>query len=938
MDYQTARDNLINLLCCSVEALSITDLRKLVKKRYLQWHPDKNKDNPERFVDNFRLLKESFDVYVKGPPTDSGCFFSEDLHCDEEWDPSWDSDESDYNSTPFDDDFFHASPKKNFAVPEELRLFFRSKTNRRAGKVFMLFTFSDSLHRQCLEKFSKDDFIQTFYMFAGRTNKEIYACLILTHLEIRLLDLKKRARGSSLKTCEVFYSVNKFKLLDKLYDMYKEPVYTSGPKLEKSTKEETNFNNKQLVDFALSHEITDIFKLMYEYAHLADPCDRPECSKDHEDDHISEVINAKRFVLLPDRKKVCRNAIDCVSAKVFTQLSQLSNLKWFEIKARELGDRITEISDTRTFGEAYYWWQYVIGRQNFFNIMAFIIAIFTDTKCKLNFSAKKRYICFRGPYNCGKTTMAAAICKLFDGVNINLNVSKDRLPFYIGSAIGKRFVLFDDVKGYENRHNLPTGTGVSNLDDMREHLDGKIEVQLEKKNQNPVQQIFPSGIITMNQYKLPNSLKIRLNVIDFLPCPMYKKHRYLVTPETIYIAMALDNLIPAEEHVLRYIARQKDRWLQEHTQGCSCIQVSMGLVLGTIASSITLEAVLEFAADAAIAGLGLVTYLVENALTFAITAGSILLQIGYYAVPTTLAVLPYIATALPGLALGYFVVNNPILTGAILFSGLAIGGAAVAATSLHQTAPRQVGGPGVSYTFNPSEGQVQRARFETQSVDEWEPFTLGEFEYELDTAQPSTDVALYDPQGSLVSDIYNRGIDTILYLYRRREEIARTAREIYQIGQSAYRGAQFGIEIGGQAIRYTAAGARQVRKIVQSAGDSLSGVGEYLTTKSTASSAKNNTLTTVGYAGLTLDDLLIGLADCQPSCNVRFMQRRKRLPTKRKMRVQSRPRKRRTVRSNANKVRSVRKTKQVLRKVQKTATRRRVRNKTRSVSKRRTKS
>lgn len=583
MDYSTARDTLIRLLCCSVETLNPDTLKRLVKKRYKLWHPDKNHEDPERYRQQFMDLNEAYKVFQKGPE-DSGTFScAEDIFCHEEWDETWEAGStgsSDYNSTPFDDEFFNASPKKNYAVPEELRLFFRSKTNRRAGKLFMLFCFRDDLHKKCLDSFSKIDIIKSFVCFAARTNKEIFCTLLMTHNEIRLMDLKKYTRKHMLMNCELFYAVHQFKLIDKLYEMYKEPVFTWGVPLEKKVKEEIAFNHKQLVDFANSHDITDVYTLMYEYAHLADPCDRSEVTKDHEDDHTMEVINAKRFVLLPDRSRVCKNAIECVIAKLYRLLSQMSNTQWLEMRSREFSERLLQVTDPTIFGEAFYYWKYCIKKPMFFDCMSFIIGKFTSSNCKTLNKSKARYLCLVGPYNCGKTTFAAAVCKFFEGVNININISKDRLPFYIGAAISKRFVLFDDVKGYKPKKympDLPTGNGISNLDDLREHLDGKIEVQLEKKNKNPVNQIFPQGIITMNLYKLPSSLKIRLHVLNFEPSAMYKRHRFPVTMDTIFIAMAIDNLVPCDKEFIAHIMKNKDRWMTDHRSKCSCIpKVSNG--------------------------------------------------------------------------------------------------------------------------------------------------------------------------------------------------------------------------------------------------------------------------------------------------------------------------------------------------------------------------
>lgn len=145
MDFTQARSALIKLLCVSVDSLNVKELSKLVKKRFLLWHPDKNAGN-DVFCENFRTLHAAWTRFKLGrnwaPPeseedeSDGPGLGAEDLFCHEQWDPDWETDDdedTEYNSTPFDDDFFNASPTKNFAVPEPLRLFFRSKSNRRAG-------------------------------------------------------------------------------------------------------------------------------------------------------------------------------------------------------------------------------------------------------------------------------------------------------------------------------------------------------------------------------------------------------------------------------------------------------------------------------------------------------------------------------------------------------------------------------------------------------------------------------------------------------------------------------------------------------------------------------------------------------------------------------------------------------------------------------------
>lgn len=690
MEYYTAKSNLIKLLCCNIETLSDEDLRKLVKKRYKAWHPDKNSANPDRFKEEFITLNESYKIYRAGP-RDSGHFSGDgdDLRCDEEYDSSWEksSDDSDYNSTPFDDDFFTASPKKNFAVPDPLRMFFRSKTNRRAGKFFMLFTFADHIHRKALEDFSKCNICKSFVLFEGRTNKEIFCCILVTVNEVRLIDVRKYIKKYSINNFELFYSVKVLQLLEECSNLYGEPQYESGEKLKKKTVEEKHFDNRALVDFAISHEYTEVYVLMYEYAHLADPCDRPDCTKDHEDDHAEQVVNAKKYVALSDRKKVAKNAIDCVIARMYRQLSSLTNLQWIEIKSRDFSERLSLIEDCKIFGQAYYYWKYVITREVFYDIMSHIMSKLTKIETKQPISRKKRYVCLRGLYNSGKTTFAAAICKFFDGVNVNVNVSKDRLPFYLGAAIGKRFVLFDDVKGWKSHHDLTTGPGLNNLDDLRDYLDGHIEVQLEKKNQNPVNQVFPMGIITMNKYTIPGSLKIRLKVVDCFPSSAYVRHPYPVTMDTIYLAMVMDNLIPCDKHFIAHFLKKKDEWIEKHQKTCCCLKVSHVFIMGIILS--TLGAALSAIGGAlASAGAAVVSGLASAGLYLGLITQTFALSVEGTALVSGLALSAEFAAniAAPGITLtatGYAIttLGYSVLAGGALFAFASTVGGLVAGLS-----------------------------------------------------------------------------------------------------------------------------------------------------------------------------------------------------------------------------------------------------------------
>ena len=293
---------LCKLLCCNVDHMKTDDLRKLVKRRFRQWHPDKNHDNPHQFVNEFRELKKAWDVFNgqdsyeeeeevdSGRPSTSG-MTADDLYCDEEMEFSSDSD-SEYNNTPFDDEFFIPSPKKEFAIPEGVKEFFRSKSNRRASKLFMIFT-PLSNEKGVIRLFEINNVylgvIKVFLAYKIRTNKDIYCVVVSFNTDRRISDVKLSCRKCAMLPFEVFYAVKLSKMLTYLKTEYGEPVIVKvspDPEPEKRP-EGSKFNHRLLIDFALSHQISDPLELMYEYAHLGTSCDRKseEITREHEEDH-----------------------------------------------------------------------------------------------------------------------------------------------------------------------------------------------------------------------------------------------------------------------------------------------------------------------------------------------------------------------------------------------------------------------------------------------------------------------------------------------------------------------------------------------------------------------------------------------------------------------------------------------------------------------------
>lgn len=585
MDFFEARDNLINLLCINVDNYGLPAIKRYVHKRYLLWHPDKNPTNPDEYRLNFEKLKDSFDIYCKykNSNNDSGifeeptCSFSpDDLFCDEEIPESSSEEETgSYNESPFDDEFFNASPTKDFAIPEYLKEFFRAKSNRRAGKLFLIFSTQRNVEfSEIFYNLNKN--INYFASWTARTNKDI--CIILTWYQNdwRLIDVKKNIRKAGIQPATVVYAVKFQKVLTLLHNELGTPKFEpfSKEKIKKETQPENlKFNHKKLVDFCISNEINDFFDCMYEYAHLADPCDRKidDITKEHEDDHTEHVENAKIYVHMSDRKRIAKNACDAVAAKMFAALKNLKNIDFLNEKCRTLGNSLTEENDCETFGLADFYSNYIL-KLKFKVLATTILAAF------IHGVPKSRWVGLRGPYGCGKTSFASGFMKLFEGVSININADRGRLPFYLGSAIGRRFILFDDVKGRQCRYPplLSTGYGFDNLDDLRDHLDGHIAVQLEKKNQNPINQVFPCGIITCNMYIIPPALKERIKFFLFkTDKELYKKHPVSVSMETIFIALVLNDLLPVESHVRSHIIKKRDEWWRMHNQTCSCHKVSM---------------------------------------------------------------------------------------------------------------------------------------------------------------------------------------------------------------------------------------------------------------------------------------------------------------------------------------------------------------------------
>uniref|UniRef100_A0AAU7E3G4 DNA 3'-5' helicase n=1 Tax=Lemniscomys rat polyomavirus TaxID=3141921 RepID=A0AAU7E3G4_9POLY len=273
---------------------------------------------------------------------------------------------------------------------------------------------------------------------------------------------------------------------------------------------------KMIQDFALELKTEDVHLILGYYLEFVPEVTAcTKCSKGekmHKKFHLYHRDNARLFKDCRNQKNICQQAADAVIAQRRVRVATAS-------RQELLTDRFTELfeimNDIVTSENIDIWMAGVAWFSCLHNDIDQLIVDYIRTVVEN--VPKKRYYLFVGPVNTGKTTLAAALLDLCGGRSLNINLPFDRINFELGMAIDQFTVLFEDVKGQGARDNtLPTGQGVSNLDNLRDHLDGSIKVNLERKHVNKKTQIFPPGIVTMNEYYLPKTLLIRFTrVIGF---------------------------------------------------------------------------------------------------------------------------------------------------------------------------------------------------------------------------------------------------------------------------------------------------------------------------------------------------------------------------------------------------------------------------------------
>nr|QXP80951.1 large T antigen [Squirrel monkey polyomavirus]QXP80957.1 large T antigen [Squirrel monkey polyomavirus]QXP80963.1 large T antigen [Squirrel monkey polyomavirus] len=289
-----------------------------------------------------------------------------------------------------------------------------------------------------------------------------------------------------------------------------------------------NVSWKLIGEYALSIMCDDLFLLLGLYKEFAvNPSTCSKCDQkvivDHYKYHSLHYANAMLFTDCKNQKAICQQAVDGVLAFRRVQTAQLTRkqllAKRFEYHFNKLEQVFSAKSEVciETYMAGVCWFECLLPEVNMKNF------ILQYLECVVQNVPKKRFWCFTGPVNTGKTTLAAALLDLCGGKSLNVNMPFDKLNFELGVAIDQFTVVFEDVKGQSENKNLPTGQGISNLDNLRDYLDGAVKVNLEKKHLNKKTQIFPPGIVTANEYIFPLTLKVRFcKIIKFI----YQQHLF----------------------------------------------------------------------------------------------------------------------------------------------------------------------------------------------------------------------------------------------------------------------------------------------------------------------------------------------------------------------------------------------------------------------------
>ncbi|AJZ72666.1 Large T-antigen [Thetapolyomavirus trepennellii] len=277
------------------------------------------------------------------------------------------------------------------------------------------------------------------------------------------------------------------------------------------------FNQQTLARYAKDTGTCDPLLLMGDYmafsglVHACTQChtERRRGGQCHATYHKEHQGNAKAFMMVSNKKSAATNACDesCAVLRRASKLPRYDRLK----DNMDIAMKVLEESDITN--------SQVAAAMLLSELIPGSVCDFFDQviSALLKAEPKKQGFIFRGPYNTGKSTVAAAVMSLLGGSSLNVNSPRERLWVEFGLAMDRFAVCFEDVQGIPSPGEpcLPFGEGWSNLDHFREYLDGLFKVGLEKKHQNKVTQNFPPWIATTNNYIIPESVLERAVVIPF---------------------------------------------------------------------------------------------------------------------------------------------------------------------------------------------------------------------------------------------------------------------------------------------------------------------------------------------------------------------------------------------------------------------------------------
>uniref|UniRef100_A0AAU6S4Z6 Large T antigen n=1 Tax=Eptesicus serotinus polyomavirus TaxID=3139987 RepID=A0AAU6S4Z6_9POLY len=299
---------------------------------------------------------------------------------------------------------------------------------------------------------------------------------------------------------------------------------------DENREETCNWN--KVAEFAVEADLDDALLILAHYLDFAvTPNTCTKCInikvKAHEH-HIKHHTNALLFIKAKNQRSICNQAADIVNAKRRLALAESTRHEIITscfIKQLEALKKLDEMQIIIYMG-GVAWYACLFEE--------FDVQLFNILKMLTENVPKQRNILFKGPVNTGKTTLAAALMDLVGGKSLNINCPADKLNFELGCAIDRFAVVFEDVKGPRALNkNLQTGQGISNLDNMRDYLDGAVPVNLERKHVNKRSQIFPPCIVTMNEYHLPETLWVRFHKKLEFTCKPNLQSALEKTPELL---------------------------------------------------------------------------------------------------------------------------------------------------------------------------------------------------------------------------------------------------------------------------------------------------------------------------------------------------------------------------------------------------------------------